>query len=440
MTQMSKLSAETEASTTSVSEISRITQETPTLTPKSKPGPYITASLRNVLSIRKDIAPEESVIASRCSSYKPDVVTCTYDSPALYAEKACTSASVMCTIENDMITRICKESLKKTPPYSAENKLRSGNTPTTSRCCARITMNGHKNVGNINLPMSAPSVEQIEKCQESASYNKNVYRNIGNALRAQNIKVTICPTLDSGSESSVAGVSAGTQVGKNKSTHMDTVYMDSSIPVRSLVTTEVLQDLLFGESRITSSAGLFVGPDASETYASGVHVFQEYGNICVGENVTLTPLFLKKTPFVVSMNCPELGISDVVTRFSGTRPHERFGPNHTTRIAEVVSAMVPFVNQCCEAKMGLNSNIVEDLEEDHDMPTATCVSIKHCFAHNSRCGLSACLFDITFVLPTSILNTHSTSNRKNMESTSFPVETEFRIHVAALSSTSVVST
>ena len=205
----------------------------------------------------------------------------------------------------------------------------------------------------------------------------------------------------------------------NKNTHFDTstVYIDTSMPVESLATTQVLQDLLFGDLRITSSPDFLVGVEASETYASAVEIFKKYGNTRIGENVTLAPSFFMRMPFVVSMNCPELGICDVVTDFSGTRSHERFGPNHTTRITEVMSKLVPFVNQCCEVAMGLDSSIVEDLVEDHDMPIATSGVIEHCFAHNPTYGVIAYVSAHDFVLPTSILNTHNALDGNSPEGT-----------------------
>ena len=440
MAEMNGLGIQTEASASSVSEFSRIMQEKPTLATKSKPGPYMMASLRNVLSSRKDIAHEESVLAPRCPSYRPNVVPTAYNSSVSYTTNMCTITDAMCTIENDIMTRVCNDLLQRTPPYSTGNKLRSVNVPTTSACCAHITTNGQKNSRNLFLPISVPYTEQIEKCKMSASYNKNVYINIADALKAQNVKVSMCSTLDNASQSSVAGVSVDTQEDENKAVYIDTVYMDTSIPVKSLVTTEVLQDLPFGDSRVTSSDGFTVGPHVSETYASAVDVFKKYGNTRVGENVTLTPTFFKRIPLVVSMSCPALGISNVVTDFSATRDHGRFGANHTTRIVEVVSNLVPFVNQCCEVEMGLNSNTVEDLVEDHDMPIATCGSIEHCFAHNRKCGVSAYISAQPFVLSTSILNTHNTLHGNNSESNSFPMEKKFIVYVAALFSTPVAST
>ena len=195
-----------------------------------------------------------------------------------------------------------------------------------------------------------------------------------------------------------------------------------------------MQDLLFGATRITSSTDFAVGVDSGETYGVAADTFLQYGNTRIGDNITLTPSFFKRVPVVGSMNCPQLNLSELVTSFSGLRNNEKFGPNHTTRLVEVMAKLVPFVNKCCETQMRLNPDTVEDLVEDHGMPIATSSNIEHCFAHNPKCGVSAYVGSHTFELPTSILNTYAP------EHTQFPSEKKITVHVAALFAGSVVDT
>jgi hypothetical protein len=210
------------------------------------------------------------------------------------------------------------------------------------------------------------------------------------------------------------------------------IYIDPMVPVQAIATPQVLQDLLFGESRITSSSAFTVGIDAGETYGVAVNAFLPYGNTRIGNDITLTPSFFRRLPVVVSMSCPQLNISHVATTFSGSRNNLKFGPNHTTRIVEVMAKLVPFVNKCCEAQMGLSSETIDDLIEDKDMPVATCGNVEHCFSNNPECGVSAYVGHHTFTLPTSILNTHSVLDKKNSTCINFPLEKTFVVHVSAL--------
>ena len=63
MKEMHRLSAQAEAPRATASEFSQIMQVKSTVIQRSKAGPYMLASLRNVLSSRRDIPSEESVVS-----------------------------------------------------------------------------------------------------------------------------------------------------------------------------------------------------------------------------------------------------------------------------------------------------------------------------------------------------------------------------------------
>jgi hypothetical protein len=217
----------------------------------------------------------------------------------------------------------------------------------------------------------------------------------------------------------------------------DSVYIDINVPVKALVNTRVLEGILFGDSRITSSRDFSVGSDVGKTYANAVHKFQQYSNISVGENITIVPTSHHRMPLVLSMRCPKLNLSHTMTTTTSSQNHEKFGPNHTTRIVEVMDKFTPFVTACCEARMNIPRDIVDDILEDRDMPVAKSSSLEHCFAHSQKNGVSAYVATHTFTLPTAILNTHTVTQQGTKEQPEtngqpFPVEEKLVFHVAAL--------
>ena len=423
MREMNKLNAQTEKIPTS--ELAVSMQEKSPVVPTNKPGPYGMASLRSVLCSRRDLVQVTSAVVPQYQTYRPKVVPNTRDSSVSYTEKVSTNTNAMCTIENNIMTRVCNNFLQKTPPYSTNKQTLHLQVPTASSCWAHVTMDDTKNSKNIFLSISAPHTEQIQTCKTNTLYNTNMKTNIGHALKSHNIQVVMHPKIDSGSPSFTHG--------------MDTIHIDTTTPIESLVTTQVLEDLLFGDSRITSSTHFAVDEYVGSTYASAVGEFHKYGNICIGDNVTLTPSFYKRVPFVVSMNCPQMNIHDVVTCFSGAQIHPKFGPNHTTRIPEVMSKLAQFVNRCCETDMGLDQDIARDLLEDNDIPIATSGVIEHCFAYNPTCGVSAYVGKHSFTYETGVLATLAAVNGNSTEGTPTHAKKEFIVYVAALFSTPVVS-
>ena len=426
---------------------------------KSKPSPYVLASLKNVFASRKDLAPD--VTTNTATTTYPYTRPSLKSVPAVcinsdtFAKNESMYATAMGVTENGIMTRVCDTFLHATQPYSSGNRSgNKANIPIASTCCAHITTAGSCVTRKIYLPISAPCIDQVEKCNESTSYNHNVQKNIATALSAENVNVVICTPLEAVGLTTASATgpattdsdtktteshTKNTEVKSATNTDRDAVYIDPTIPVQALATPQVLQDLLFGDARITSSADFAVGNDSGETYGVAADAFLQYGNTRISKNITLTPSFFKRVPVVVSMSCPQLNMSQLVTSFSGVRNNEKFGPNHSTRLVEVMAKLVPFVNKCCEAQMGLDPETVEDLVEDRDMPIATSGNIEHCFSHNPQCGVSAYVGHHTFILPTSILNTHAVKDKTNSEHTQFPLEKRFIVHVSALFAGPVVT-
>ena len=435
MRETNTLSAQTEAVKPPKSEFAVNMQEKSTVVPKNKPGPYVMASLRNVLCSRMDLVQVTSAVVPQDQTYRPQVIPNTRDSSVSYTENLSINTKAMCTIENKIMTRVCNKFLQQTPPYCTSKQTLPVQVPTASSCWAHVTMNDTKNSKNIFLSISAPHTEQIKTCKTNELYNKNMKTNIGHALMSHNVQVIMHPTIDSGSPSS----SEYTNENQKRSPCIDAIEIDTTTPIEPLVTEQVLEDLLFEDQRITSSDHFTVDEYVGLTYASAVDVFQKYGNIRIGENVTLTPSFYKRVPFVVSMNCPQTNMRDVVTDFSGVQVHPTFGPNHTTRIPEVMSKLAQFVNRCCETEMGLGQDTVEYLKENNDMPIATSDVIEHCFAYNPTCGVSAYVGKHSFTYETGVLATLAAVNGNSTEGTPTHAKKEFIVYVAALFSTPVVS-
>ena len=411
---------------------------------QSKPNPYVLASLKNVFASRKDLVPSPSTSTPSHKQLSSTDIPPMHISSANYAKKEAMYANSMVLTENDIILRVCDSFLQETQPYSnASLHGHNPNVPTASTCCANVSPSGNSMSRKIYLPISAPCIAQLEKCKQSTSYNHNIQTNFAMALGVENVKVVVLKTPES-SESvkdSVTGGKVNTEcealttaisVEKDDSSeNRGTIYINPMVPVQALATPQVLQDLLFGDSRITSSADFTVGIDAGETYGIAAETFLQYGSTRIGNEITLTPSFFKRLPVVVSMSCPQLNISQVATTFSGSRNNLKFGPNHTIRIVEVMAKLVPFVNKCCEAQMGLSAEIVDDLVEDRDMPVATCGNVEHCFSNNPTCGVSAYVGRHEFKLQTEILATHGVMDKTNSASTNFPAQKTFVVHVSA---------
>jgi hypothetical protein len=411
-------------------------------------NPYVLASLRNVFASRKDIPSDASHTISTPTNV-PEV--CTISDK--FAEKESMYATTMCDIEKDMMMHVCTRFLVETPPYSTYTHTDPGSTdtksmsicpkitpavPIASACCAHVKY-GSGLTGKIYLPICAPSPDQISKCQKNALYNSNIQNNIATALQAANVNVVMCTNAVQTPDTKTNEPPTNQPV-LPKSLDRNTVYMDSGASVHALATPDVLEDIIFGDSRTTSSTGFAVCRDVGATYARAIEAFEKYGSTRVGNNVTLTASFFKKLPMVISMSCPEMDISEVVTGFSGAYDNAKLGPNHATRMVEVMTKMTPFVNKCCESYMGLCKDTVEDLVEDVDMPVATVSNIEHCFAYDPQCGVSAYVGSHDLKLDASIVNTHVGSRVRvtSSEHTQFPVTKKFVVHIVALFSGAVV--
>ena len=432
----------------------------PTSIHENSTNPYVLASLRNVFASRKDIPSDSSHTLSTPTNV-PEVCT----SSAKFAENESMYATTMCAIEKDMMMHVCTSFLVETPPYSTCTPTDPGSTdpgstdtksmsiypkitpavPIASACCAHVKYDSGL-TRKIYLPMSAPCPDQISKCQKNALYNSNIQNNIATALQAANVNVvmrtTAVETPDTKTNEPLTNQPLTNQPVLPKSIDHNTIYMDSGASVQALATPNVLEDIIFGDSRTTSSTGFAVGMDVGATYARAIEAFEKYGSTRIGKNITLTPSFFKKMPMVISMSCPEMNISEVVTGFCGAYDNAKLGPNHATRMVEVMAKMTPFVNKCCESHMGLCKDTVEDLIEDVDMPVATVSNIEHCFAYDPQCGVSAYVGSHDLKLDASIVNTHVGSRVgsrvTSSEHTQFPVTKKFVVHIAALFSGAVV--
>jgi hypothetical protein len=348
-------------------------------------------------------------------------------------------AHAMAGTEKEIITSVCNIFLSENPPYSGVSAAMKQSPPVASfnpstgandivshTCCAYVTTIGANTSKRIYLPMAAPTREQITICGENDVYNKNIQHSITSALEIEHVPII---------RSSCTG-----------SLEHGTVQLNPNTVIKALGTTACCEDLLFGKCRITSSPNFCIDMDVGATYANAVRKYQQYANVAIGEQITLVPMIHKRAPMIVSMSCPSLNISDVITSVSGQQTHSRFGPNHPARAVEVLAKIMPFVQRCCEVSMDLPTETVEDLKEDSDMPTPICKSVEHCFSHSATHGVGAYVATHVFSLPTAILNTHlvghnvhsSDSCNKGLTTGSsagnnpFPLEQEITIHVTAL--------
>lgn len=386
------------------------------------------------------LASYEQVIASRVDlpSGNINISNSSKPSHCSIVDKQCSDelgehkhATSMAVTEKKIIMSVCDTFMAENIPYcgscatlSAPTHMRTAvpksnvcQDVVSHACCAYVTPVGASISKRIYLQMAAPSRQQIEECSANENYNKNVQVNVTAALSGENIPVVF---------SQVTG-----------SVERGTIHINPNTTVKPLGTTECCEKLLFGKNRTTSSPGFAIGMELGSTYANAVRKYQQYGNVSIGDQITLVPMIHKRAPMVISMSCPELNLSQVITTMSGQQTHARFGPNHPARAVEVLANLTPFVQQCCEASMNLPQETIEDLQEDNDMPVPTCKSFEHCFAHDPAHGVGAYVATHVFSLPTAILNTHLVDYNEKTNTgvgggTPFPLETQITVHVASL--------
>ncbi|KAJ1468566.1 hypothetical protein T484DRAFT_1755034 [Baffinella frigidus] len=419
-----------------------------------RPCPSAVASLKHVVESRLDLPSNRANIAgttptdtggAMATRPLPAMPVSSTTPPLRRLPVPCTEtahASDMVSIENAIIMFVSDQLTSKSAAHCTgyvATSLAPPHTPASIRgdmssngandlvahsCCAHVTTVGATIARRIYLPMPPPTREQIARCAESDSYNRNVQISVASSLSSE-----IPVVLASSASARAPGA----------------VHINTNQPIEALGTTHCCEELLFGKNRTTSSPGFSVCNDMGITYAKAVRKYQQYGNVSVGGNVTLVPTFHKRTPMVVSMSCPQLNLSQVVTSSSVQQTDIKFGPNHVVGAVEVLAKLTPFVKQCCETYMRLPRETVEDLREDGDMPVATCKSLEHCFAHNKENGVSAYVAKHTFSLPTAILNTHAVSSQECAKvgnhavggvnaagELTFPLEQDITVYVASL--------
>ena len=268
--------------------ISDLITEKSNMTKQSKPSPYVLASLKNVFASRKDLVPDQCTLTSSYVQPSSAAIPRVHIDSATYVKKESMYANSMVLTEKSIIKHVCNTFLQTTHPYSrASLSGYTPNVPTASTCCANVTIKGSSVPRKIHLPISAPCLAQIEKCQQSTSYNHNVQTNIAMALGVENVKVVVLavpealqPVTDSTTEFlrpegiptvdkvNIKSEALTTATGAEKNgvpTSRGTIYINPLMPVQALATPQVIQDLLFGDTRITSSADFTVGIDAGET-------------------------------------------------------------------------------------------------------------------------------------------------------------------------------
>ena len=423
--------------------------------------PSALASLQSVFASRKDL-PEERTHTDNIpdGNYNKTPhqsnVRSTFDS-AVFAENESKHVTVMGDLETRMMIHVCDTMLATTPPYSTgtspigrltpqgnrgagcidEDSVVKTAAPVASTCCAQIRTNNGGSVRNTYLPISSPSPGQIAKCQKSTSYNSNIQKNIVTALTAANVCAIIRST---GSQTIGDKLNESVDGKVSQKVDANAVYMDTNVPVQSLATPKMLEGIIFGDSCITSSDGFVVSKDIAINYARAIEAFQEHGSTRIGEHLVLSPSFWKKKPMVVSLSCPSLNRSHIVTGFSAVCDNETLGPNHPIREVEVMSKLVPFINKCCEEQMGFSPETVEDLEKDKEMPIATTSSIEHCFAYEPNCGVSVYVGSHVLNLDTEYAQTYRCPGEIDSPRTKAPTSQQFVVHVSAIFSGTVTNT
>jgi hypothetical protein len=420
-----------ECHATTTNAVSSIVTTTTTPTPvqrkvavpyADKTNPYALASMRQVLASRQDLIdtprPKSGTVCDTNANDHPGTVTTTPRVSSL-TPNATQYVVKMANVENQVLTLMSDMLSLKAPPYSCSASMQhhepvhTGVAAVVARtdivphaCFAYISSSDSLLTHPVYLPITTPSPGQILNCSASPTYNKNVISNIADALSCKGIEVVM-----------------GT--GDAQTHNSDMIYIDVSTPVSALGTPQCCEELLFGNTRITSSPEFCVGSGIGVAYASAIHEYQKYSNVAIGAHITLAPSSRKCMMQVVSMTCPELGMSHLVTGVSGTKTHPKFGPNHPTRIVDVMNEVAPFVRMCSESYMSIPTETVHDLHEDDAMPTPVSTKIEHCFAHNAHHGVSAYVGTHSVSLATGILNTYTCT-------TPFPMNKDITIHVAAI--------
>ena len=425
-----------------------------TSVPVKSTTPYAVSSLQSVFASRKDIPADDIPVEVDTITYnkptQPENVQSVFSNIDTLTENESKHVTAMGYIETKMMIHVCDNLLATTPPYSSDTSLIDTHTlkgergvgnrdmssvgttavPIASTCCAQLRTNNGCLLRKIYLPICSSSPDQVLKCQNNTIYNSNVQTNIAKALTAANARVIIRSP-----ESQTIDTKLHERVDRTGSEEVDVhaVYIDTNTPVQSLVTPHVLEGIIFGDSCTTSSTDFAIDKDVGVNYAHAIEAFQQYGSTRIGENITLTPSFFKKAPTVFSLSCPSLKMSEIVTGFSAVRDNEKLGPNHPNKMVEVMSNLVPFINKCCEAQMGLSSETVEDLVEDKAMPIATTSSIEHCFAYEPQCGVSVYVGSHYLKLSDlDHLNSYIISDGTDSQQTEFPASKRFVVHVSSI--------
>ena len=318
----------------------------------------------------------------------------------------------MVLIEEQIISMVANMFLKQASTHSSV-KLKetlSDQDLSVRSSCVTITGMLHKKPLHVFIPIVPPTREQIQKCKDDSVYHKNLITNIVSAVPAHLVNVVVSSRT-------------------HQETH-NTIYIDANPPLVILGSTEVCNDLLFGDHRITSSANFWLDHEMSKNYSAAVCKYQTYNNIGIGSNITLTPCSHKRIPLVLSLSCPEFKKTSVVCTMSACKSHPKYGPNHTTKIVEIMSKVTPFVKKCSELYMNLTSDVREQMLEDEFMPCATSAEVQHSFCSNTSHGISSYVAVHTFILPVGMLNTYIMDTSDSRET--FPMEKKIRIYVSAI--------
>lgn len=379
----------------------------------TRSNPYAVASMKQVLASRKDLLSTTEPLIVKTLPDNTYSMSSTDVREGTLSSKKCIID--MAQIESQILTILTNTFFSTTPPYS-----NSDSTPLSHQrnmtqlkknvvprgCFACITQGNPKVSRQVYLPITTPSQEQLSICQKDPSYNKNVIVNIAEALSRNGIQ-TVMTT------------------GVPNSCKKGLLYIDVSLPVEKLGTTECCEGLLFGNNRRTSSPEFCVGSGIGAAYASAVHLYQTYSNVAIGTQITLVPSTSKGAMQAMSMTCPELNLSHTVTRVSHMRTHPKFGPSHTACIVDIMKEVTSFAKTCSETYMSIPSETLHDIQEDSAMPAVTSSKIDHCFAHSAPHGIGAYVGTHSIVIPTGFLNTYTTSS-------AFPLAKDLTIHVACI--------
>ena len=375
---------------------------------------HVLASFRQVASSRLDLQPVDVTPTPIAALSIPARVL---TESSVCENSVVVHTAVMTAIEKTLITRICDSFLHADPPYSRSRTvvsnstryyMKKAETHSTVNCLAQIeTLNGDVNgvngssVNQLYLPMSPPTQQQLQKCSVDACYKKNVILNLAEII------------------GSVGNLQVSLHTGKVCDPGRS-VHIDPNAPIKALGGISSCESLLFGGFRISSDPDFCVGSEMGKTYATAVHMYQGYSNVTIGPHITLMPVFGKRTPMVVSIRCPELDLSHTEVSASVVRSHPKFGPNHTTRIVEMMPHLASFAKRCSEAVLSLPPEIVSDVHKIDCMPTASVLSVDHSFSHNTEQGISAYVGTHDFSLPVGTLES------------GVPTIKPFRVYLAVL--------